>query len=867
MGKSALLERLAESASDFHVIRAVGVEGEADLPYAGLHQLCRSLLDTLSVLPPPQAAALRVALGLASGEASNGYLVGLAVLTLLSEVAAKRPLLCVVDDAQWLDRATIQALGFVSRRLDTDSVGIVIASRESMDELDLPGFRLGGLSLADSRLLLDSVVVGKLEGAVRDRFLVETRGNPLALLELPRALTPAEAATGILRLDGDSLSDRLEEGFGRRLEPLPAETRQLLLLAAIEPVGDLPLLLRAAAQLNLRFEAVEAAEEAGLVEVRERWSFRHPLARSAVYRWATARERRLAHAALATATDAQVDPDRRAWHRAHATSTPNEEVAAELEQTATRAQSRGGLAAAAAFLERAAQLTPDADTRAERALAAAEMLVAAGAFDSAGNLLASTAPQMNGLRAIRGERLRAMVTLAQSENREEQREAVKRLLVAAEKLKQVDPAVGQASYLEALNQGHTLGPDLMTAVAVALEEVPASAEPSPVELLVRGWAQMLHGGYPAGTDLLRSAMIALRDTPDPEESDYPSLVYLLANVGSIARSLWDFESWETITRRAVRLARHAGALSILPKALFESAECRAVAGDFPAAAMLLAEAGAVKEATRQSREDPWPLLNVLGLDARDALSRIDQHQTRNPRGAYWNDCARAVVHNGAGQYEAAMEFAQRSSENHSEGAYGRALVEFVEAAVRCGEHERARAALELLVSRTQLGGTDWALGLEARCVALVSDDDAAESFYRQAIERLTRARTRPDLARAHLLYGEWLRRTGRRIDAREQLRTAHNLFVAIGMPVFAERARRELVATGATARKRTNDTRADLTPQESQIARLASEGLTNPEIAAQLFLSPRTVEYHLRKVFPKLGISSRRQLRKAVIPI
>ena len=479
MGKSALLERLVASASDFHVIHAVGVEGEVDLPHAALHQLCRSMLDDISALPAPQAEALRVALGLASGDSTNAYLVGLAVLTLLSEVAAKHPLLCVVDDAQWLDRATIQALGFVSRRLDTDSVGLVIASRGSIDELDdLPRLNLGGLSLTDARVLLDSVVIGKLDGPVRDRFLVETRGNPLALLELPRALTPAEAATGILRLDGDSLSDRLEESFRRRLEPLPVETRQLLLLAAVEPVGDLPLLLRAMAQLDLGIEAADAGEEAGLVEVRERWSFRHPLARSAVYRSATPPERRRAHSALAAATDARLDPDRRAWHRSQATSVPNEEIAAELEQTAARAKSRGGLAAAAAFLERAAQLTPEADARADRALAAAEALVTAGAFGSVEGILRANAAHMNGLRAIHAERLRAMVTLAQSEDSEAQTEAVMRLLAAAEKLREVDPALGQTAYLEALNQSHTLGPDLVSAVSAAVEEAPTTT-PTP----------------------------------------------------------------------------------------------------------------------------------------------------------------------------------------------------------------------------------------------------------------------------------------------------------------------------------------------------------------------------------------------------
>ena len=859
IGKSALLERLIVMASGFQVVRAVGVQGEVDLPYAGLHQLSKSMLDDISILPPPQADALRVALGLTSGEANNPFLVGLAVLTLMSEVARTQPLLCVVDDAQWLDLPTTQSLAFVARRLGADSVGLVIASRTSVQHFDgLLELEVNGLAPTDARALLDSVIMGRLDDGVRERFLAETRGNPLALMELPHTLSPADAAAGIIQQHGDVLSDRIEASFQQRLEPLPEETRQLLLLAAAEPLGDHLLLLRAASHLNLRIESAEAAEEAGLIEIRERVAFRHPLVRSAVYRSATRSERRRVHAALAEATDATLEPDRRAWHRAQATSTPDEEIAAELERTAARAKARGGLTAAGAFLERAAMLTPEIHTRADRALAAAELLLEAGAFESVENLLrVIETQQMHDLQAARVERLHAIVTLEQSEDEQERTEAVLRLLTAAKRLMQLDAALGLASRQQALEHGFWLGPDAVSAVAEAIEDAPAPDQSSPRELMVHGRARLYSDGYPAGTDLLRSAMIAFRDSEHLEESDLP----FVWDTAGIALSLWDFDSLATVCRRTVQLARDVGAFLTLPKALASWASCKVVAGDFSAAATLFAEADAIGDATQRGYDYHRGLFDAFAYEYEEALARLDEGEARDPRSAWTVAHARAVVHNAAGQYELALEHAQRSSDSHPLGVRGTALIEIIEAATRCGEHERAKTALEPLLDRTQRGGTDWAHGLQARCVALVSDDAAAEPLYQEAIECLARARTRPDLARAHLVYGEWLRRSGRRIDAREQLRIAHDLFGEIGMPVFSERARRELAATGATARKRTDDRRADLTAQESLIARLAADGYTNPEIGAQLFLSPRTVQYHLRKVYPKLGISSRRQLR------
>ena len=651
-----------------------------ELAFAALHQLCAPLLDRLERLPAPQRHALESTLGLSEGPAPDQFFVGLAALGLLSEVAKERPLLCVIDDAQWLDRASAQAFAFVARRLLADPVVMLFAARDPSDDTaGLPELVLEGLRGADARSLLASVLPGRLDERIADVLLAETRGNPLALLELPRGLTAAQLAGGFGLPAALSLSGRIEESFQQRLEALPEDTQRLLVVGAADPTGDPALFWLAAEHLGITGPALEPAESAHLLEVDGRVRFRHPLVRSAVYRAATPRQRRRVHRALAEATDAQLDPDRRAWHLAEAAAGPDENVAAELERGAARAQARGGLAAAAAFLERAATLTPEPSRRARRALAAAQAEFESGALDDALALLA-------------------------------------------------------------------------TAETGAVDELQ--------ELT-------------AATDAIGIA---------------------------------------TVPYGALALAALRG----------HEAE----------------------------------LTELIGTTVSDAQGRGEGLALTI------TEFVSGTLYLGLGRYDAALTAVGQAERYHEEGAAIWALIEMIEAAVRSGQPHLAGGAMERVTDTTRASGTDWALATEARCRALLSEGDAADTddLYHKAIERSRSTRLRTHLARAHLLYGEWLRRERRRRDAREQLRTAFEMFSAMGIEAFAERAERELRATGERVRKRTLEARDELTAQEAQVARLTRDGLSNAEIGARLFISQHTVAYHLRKIFNKLGITSRGEL-------
>ena len=870
VGKTALLEYAIQAASDLRVVHAVGAESEMELAFAALHQICIPMLDRLERLPRPQRDALGTAFGLAEGDAPDRFLVGLATLSLLSEFAEDRPLLCVVDDAQWLDRASTLTLAFVARRLLAESVAIVFAVREpprSQGLEGLPDVPLEGLGEQDARALLAAAVPGPLDDRVRDRIVAETRGNPLALLELPRGKSAPQLAGGFDVPAAADLPGQLERHYLERIRALPDATQRLLLLAAAEPLGHSALLLRAAENVGVGASALAPAQDDALLEVGAAVRFRHPLVRSAAYRAASPEDRRAAHQALADATDPDRDADRRAWHRALAAAEPDEDVAAELEQSADRAQMRGGLAAAAAFLELATQLTPDHERRAQRALAAAQAKQLSGAPDMALKLLSEAeAGPLNDLERGRAHLVRGWAAFGSSRGRD----APPLLLAAAQELEPLDRVLARDTYLEALSAAMFVG---RLADDVGIVEVAQAARAvrvdtgRPQELLLDGLSVAITDGYADGAPLLRKAVSAFRaaDMPLQEASRW---LWLATHA---AHDVWDDEGWEALCDRHVALARQAGALSVLPIALSARIGLHLFAGELAAAASLVEEVTAVTTATG-SGIPPYGALALAAYRGHEAeatglirAAGAEATARGDGMGLTIIEHAEAVLYNGLGRYQEACAAAQQGAANPQELAFSLwSLPQLVEAATRSGQPTLADDAMQRLAQTTSASGTDWALGVEARSRALVSDDGDAEPCYRDAIGHLGRTRVASELARAHLLYGEWLCRQVRRTDAREQLRTAHQMFADMGMEAFAQRARRQLASTGENVRGHRDDTRDELRPQELQIAQLARDGLSNPEIGARLFLSPRTVEYHLRKVFAKLDIRSRHELSNAL---
>ncbi len=873
VGKTALLGYLDGRAPGCRVARAAGVESEMELAFAGLHQLCAPMLTGLDRLPAAQRDALATALGLSDGDVPDRFLVGLALLGLLSEVAGERPLICLIDDAQWLDSASAQVLAFAARRLLAEPVAVVFALRETGEEHGLAGMPellVRGLGDGDAHALLESAIPGRLDQRVRDRIVAEARGNPLALLELPRGLMPGELAGGFAHPDARPLATRIEGSFLRRLQSLPAETRRLLLTAAAEPVGDAPLLWRAAARLGIGADAAAPAEAAGLIEIGARVRFRHPLVRAAVYRAAAPADRRDVHRALAEATDPEADPDRHAWHRAEAASGPDDAVADELDRAAERAHARGGVAATAAFLERATELTPDPARRGARALAAAQAKFEAAAPDAAYDLLATAEMRpLDDLQRAILARLRAQIVFA----RHRGTDAVPLLLDAARQLTTLDDRLARETYLEALGAaiyagrlGGELG--LREVAAAARAAPPAPQPPRPIDLLLDGITILLTDGPAAGVPALHHALPPFRREVPGSRGDIMRWLWLASPIAQEAavHQLWDYEAWDDLATRAVQLSRDAGALAFLPVALMYLAGVRLYAGDFAAASAMIEEADAITMATGYAPVSYASLVLMAWRgDEHQAVKLIDAGvKDATPRGEgtvlTLAGFGAALLYNGLGRYEAALLGARQACAHDDFMFGGWSLVELIEAAVRSGAHAEAADALRQLDERTRAAGSDWALGVRARSRALLSEGPEADALYQEAIDRLGQSRVAVHLARAHLLYGEWLRRQQRRVDAREHLRAAHDMFGRFGAKAFAERARLELQATGETVRKRSMDAHDVLTAQESQVARLAAAGHTNPEIGAQLFISPRTAEYHLRKVFTKLDISSRRQL-------
>jgi DNA-binding CsgD family transcriptional regulator len=872
IGKTALLRDLAEQASDLRVVSVSGVESEMELPFAALHQLCAPLLDRIDAVPEPQALALRITFGMNPGPTPDRLLVGLAVLSLLAESAAEKPLLAVVDDEQWLDRASAQAMAFAARRLGAESVGLVFGTRAPGIELDgLPRLAVEGLGRQDACALLDSALTIRVDRRVRDQMVTETHGNPLALVELPREVAAAQLAGGFGLPGAFEVPHSAEEMFRRRTRSLPDEAGRLLLLAAAEPTGDPALLWRAAELLGIRTTAARALADAGLAEFGARVRFRHPLVRSAAYRNATGEQRQQVHAALAQATDPVQDPDRRAWHRAQAASGCDEDVAQALEDSAGRARARGGLGAAAAFLEHAALLTPDAAVRTRRAVAAARAKIQAGELETAQDLITIAE------RCIPGESDRAHVGLVRAQlafATGRGHDVPAQLLAAADRLGPLDPSLARTTYFDAIRAAVYVGryasseADLLAvarAIDSASREAGAAGEADPM-------LEELAAGFPRAHDVPQPVFIrAMLAIGGPGADSDQEMVWLWMACFA-ASGVWDYERWRTFNDRYVALCRERGALAELQLALSARTHVLLVGGEAASADSVVEEVRAAVSATGSNLVPYAAVARAAFRGEQSTVSDLVQAVVSDARGrgeglavtaAEWAD---ALLNNGLGRYRRALAAAQRATEYAPEdlGLRNWALAELVEAAVRSDAPGTARDAHRRLADSTRRSGGDWALGIQARTGALVTDGAEADDLYQESIDRLGRTRVRAELARTHLLYGEWLRRERRRSEARGQLRAAHGMLEAMGMAAFAERAGRELSAAGETARKRGVDRQGELTTQEYEIAKLAREGLTNPEIGSRLFISARTVEYHLSKVFTKLDITSRSQLDRAL---
>ncbi len=872
VGKTALLDSLVDGLAGWQVVTAAGVESEMQLAHSGLHQLCAPLLDHLDQLPPPQRDALRVVFGISRGPAPDRFLVALATLSLVAAAADAQPLACIVDDAQWLDAASAQILGFVGRRLLAERVALVCAARTGSGDDVLPGLptlTVDGLAHPVARALLLGSIPGPLDPAVTDRIVAESRGNPLALLELPRTWTAETLAGGYGLPDDAVVTSTIEDSYAHRLGRLPADTRLLVLTAAAEPLGDVGLLRGAAERLGVDLSAAAPAVDAGLLQVGGRVRFAHPLVRSAAYCAAPVDARRRVHAALAEATDGRTDPDRRAWHRACAAAGADEAVAAELTRSAGRAQARGGLAAAAAFLRRATELTPEPGARAQRALQAAEAALQAGAFETARALLvvAREGPG-DDRRCARIDLLEAQLPLVSRRGND----AAPLLLSAARRLEQVDPALARRTYLDAfsaaqfaarLNDGVVVE-DLARAARSALAAAPAPLQAG--DLLLDAFAALVEDRT-AAVPVGRRALAALVGDPAATSEG----VRLLWQGSVLALELWHEDDAYALSERHLQVVRRAGALSELPLALSSFIPVLVFCGEIPAASALVHELASLQAAAGAPGTAYGALTHSAWRGRVQETMALADVKTREARarqegiGIAVCEYARAVLCNSLGRYEEALVAARTAcAEPHELVVHNWALGELVEAAARAGRTDLAVLASDRLTARAAASGTPWALGLAARARALVSEGTAAEEAFVEAVDHLGRSRARADLARAHLLHGEWLRRADRRTAARGQLGTAYEMSTGMGLDGFAERSRRELMMTGATVRARTPDPRDELTSQELHIARLARDGLSNPEIGGQLFLSARTVEWHLRKVFSKLGISSRRELAHAL---
>lgn len=874
IGKTALLEAATEIGADLGLARIAGVESEGALGFAGLHRLLVPFLDRASVLPARQRSALDAALGLDDAASPDRFLVGLAALTILCDAASdSHGLLLVIDDGQWIDQESLDAISFVARRLHADRIAILMAFRDETIESaalpdGLPALAVEGLSEDDTRSLLRAVSTGPLNEQVETRVASSVAGSPLAVLELARVLSDEQLLGSDLLPDPLPVGERLESHFLQQVHRLPDTTQRFVLLAAAEPSGDAALVWRAAEELGLDRGAGDAAELGGLLAIGSTIEFRHPLIRSAVYRGSAPADRRLAHRALADAIVDDAEADRRAWHRAAAAVGPDEEVASDLERAAGRARTRGGHAAEGAFQTRAAELTPDRRRRAERYLAAAQANLTAGAPAAAAELIERAGIDADdALLSAQAQRVSAALQSYSNAG-----PAAALLLSAARSLEPIDVRRSRETYAEAiqaamvscqLTSGATLE-EVARAVLDAPADPTGAVEAS--DLLMDGYATRLAHGHVAAAPILRSAMTTLSDDMTRATLDRWAV---LGN--SLPAELWEVEETARILRRLEVMERDRGAVESLRVTLGGRAHLEMWNGNFDLADALHSEASEIASALGEAATD-WELLKVelwawQGDQERtrfvaDLLTGEVGHSYGAGVVVNMGRMALCILEQGLGNYRDAFEQAARVHADDIPPHGNQALPELIEAAVRCDELDAARRALPELEERVAASATPWSLGLLARSRALLTDGDEAEAQYHEALERFSVVPVRTDTARTHLLLGEWLRRRNRRSDARDHLRAASEMFQSMGAEAFAARAGAELAATGERVRRRSLDTVNELTPQESQIAALAADGATNREIATTLFISASTVDYHLRKVFRKLDVSSRRQLAR-----
>ncbi|MGW2145452.1 AAA family ATPase [Nonomuraea bangladeshensis] len=856
IGKTALLGHLTERAAGVRVLHGVGIESEAELPYAALHLLLRSELHRIDALPEAQAAALQGALGLGAAAPENRFLVGLAVLSLLAEVAGDGALLCLVDDAQWFDRASIDALVFVARRLDAEGIALVFAGREEFHPQGLPELWLDGVD-RDAAVALLAESARDLAPKVRDRVLDEAGGNPLALIELPSTLTSEQRAGQLNPFTTIPVANRVQQAFQQQIRALPDRAQALLAVLAADDTGDLGIVLRAAESFSAGVADLEAAEQAKLVTVNGAVvAFRHPLIRAAAYQNLPLTSRLAVRRALAEVLDGGEHADRRAWHLAAATTTPDEDVARELELAAERARTRSGFAAMAAAYERAAELTPDTAKRSVRLAAAAVAASDAGQPTRAGSLADRASEEIQDPLAL----AHLIQVRAHREFEQGSQAAAGELIIAgAERVARLDAERAAYLIVEAVRCGWYAGdPGLAEQAAGLLRALPEIG--SPLVSGALGLAALVNGDLKDAVTLMQELVLA----PDLSALQVPGMLFMAQLCAPVGR----YGQGEAAAARVEAECRAHDMGGWLTTAVETRLQAQMLLGRYREAATRLEEIIPVTGDLGQ-RNGAVALTALLAL-AHGELG--DEQGCRTAAAAVFEQAemrglrtAEAVAVAGLGRLELALGRPKASLGILERISAANAPVSVfvapdrIEAAVKAREPERAREPLAYYLNWAAGVGVPSADAVVLRCRALVENDG---DLYEEALRAHEQGEQPHEQARTRLLYGEWLRRARKRAAARAQLRAALETFDRLGMMLWAERARAELRATGdvPAAPRQADDPLSVLTTQERQVVRLAAAGASNRDIAAQLYLSPRTVGYHLYKAFPKLGISSRAEL-------